>query len=67
MAAKAIQYPKSSKMSAIYNSQMECKLILFQITVIYVKAVATSIMSSFMIYNLCQISHILQRSKEGRW
>jgi len=53
---------------SFYNSQMACKLLHFQISVIYVKAEATSIMSSFMIYYPCQISNNYrdQKKEDGR-
>jgi len=51
---------------SFYNSQMACKLLHFQISVIYVNAEATSIMSCFMIYNVSNIKQ-LQRSNEQRW
>jgi hypothetical protein len=46
---------------------MAWKLLLFQVTVTYVKTVAPSIMSSFMIYNVPNITHIteIKRRKMG--
>jgi len=51
-------------LSVLCNSQMACKFPQFQISVIYVKAEASSIMSSFMIYNPCQISNNYRDQKK---